>query len=69
MASNWPENCQKFRLEGRIKYKYSRVIPPWVSNRRQVNDAATTTKKRSTEERVDDQKYDIGVYSLVIFDI
>lgn len=26
-------------------------------------------KKRSTEERVDNQKYDIGVYSLVIFDI
>lgn len=26
-------------------------------------------KKRSTEERVDDQKYDMGVHSLVIFDI
>lgn len=46
MASNWPENCQKFRLEGRIKYKYGRVMPPWVPNRRQVNDAVTKKPKK-----------------------
>lgn len=45
MSSNWPENCQKLMLEGRIKYKYSSVMPSRFSNMTQVK--SLLHKKRS----------------------
>lgn len=47
MSSNWPENCQKLMLEGRIKYKYSSVMASSFSNVTQVKSLLTKKKIKS----------------------
>lgn len=51
MASNWPENCQKLMLGGRIKYKYSSVVPSRFSDMTQVKKPATKKDQEQKEKK------------------